>query len=301
MKVRKIVLLLMTSIVLFTLVGCNSQEKRDAADSERLAIIEEKIDELFNEEKTDIIAHLSQEHIDEVEALLTEEKDNKFSPDNLKRIDSILLYLDLAIDMLAFEQEVDELFDEEGGLVRDPEIDSVEAGLAFYENENVFYDRQLDKITDAKEQLLAIEEVREQVDMLFVGGEVKSDVTREQEAEIRELIATLKSNAAKRELEGSLVKVATLLSGRERSVAVAQRERQEALDRQREAEETTIVEEEPKKADPVQEVNQGKDSEEPEAGDENGEDEGKVVEDEKEEEEEVEEKEKELEDESDEV
>lgn len=238
MKLKSIVLLLTALIVVLGLVGCNTQEKKDAADAERLAIIEEKINGLFNEEKTDIILNLKQEQINDAEEQLALEKDHKFSEANLKRIDSILMYLDLAIDMVAFELEVDQLFDQAGGLVKTAEIDNVEENLMFYERENVFYDRQLVKLIDAKEQLFAIEEVREQVQTLFNDGEVNSDVTREQETEMRELIATLKSGDAKRELEASLVKVAALLSNQERAVASAQREQAEAVEKRREAEAT---------------------------------------------------------------
>lgn len=250
MKNKNVCLFILMCVALIVFTGCNGQEKRDAADAERLAVIEEHIDALFNQEKTDIASDLAQEQIDKVEELLAEERENKFSPDNLKRIDSILLYLDLAIDMFAFDQEVDQLFDEEGGLVKDAEIETVESSIAFYETETVFYARQLDKIADAKEQLVAIEEVRKQVDSFFVDGEVRSDVSREDEAEMRELIATLKSMDAKRELEASLVKVATLLTGQERAVASAEQAYQEELEREREAE--AAAEEETAKAAKVQ-------------------------------------------------
>lgn len=79
-----------------------SQAKIDEADVGRIAIIEDKVEALFNKEKTDI-AEFTKEQVEEIDELLVEEEGNEFSEDNALRIGSVILYIGQAMQMQELE------------------------------------------------------------------------------------------------------------------------------------------------------------------------------------------------------
>lgn len=67
----KSMFLLVTGLLLLT--GCG-QAKIDKADSERITVMEEKIDALFNKEKDDIVDGIEEKQFNEIDELLEKEE-----------------------------------------------------------------------------------------------------------------------------------------------------------------------------------------------------------------------------------
>lgn len=245
LKVKNIGLALMVLVLILGLAGCNTQAKKNIADENRLLFINEKIDALFNEDKTDIVEDITDEQIEEIDSLLAAERENQFSEDNLLLIDDLLYNLDTALDMAEFEYKVDALFDGMGGVLKDAYVDVLEINLETYEEKSVFYNRQKDKIIDAKEQLVMIAEITEIVEALFIDGELDPDVDLEREREVRELVTQIKSQEIRRELDNLLVQVASALTKDKMEYAAAQREAAEARRIEEERRQAAVAAEKP--------------------------------------------------------
>lgn len=255
MKIKSFILLMMSVFVVLGLVGCNSQAKIDEADTERITVIEEKVDALFNKEKTDIV-DFTKEQVEEIDLLLVEEEGNEFSEDNALRIGSVILYLSQALEMQGFEERVVVLFDDEGVLVKDASIEGLDSEVEMFKDETAFYDRLVENINVAENQLVTINEVTDYVDGLFSEGKVKKDVTRKQEEEATKLIGEVSNKEVKDDLLVKLVDVDASLTKKEEQIALAKKEEEQKQEQARQKQERK--QNEVKKQQVAQESNGGK-------------------------------------------
>lgn len=229
------------------LAGCG-QAKIDKADSERIAVMEEKIDALLNKEKDDIVEGIEEKQFDEIDELLEKEEGNEFSEENALRIGSVVLYLSQAQNMFVTENKVASLIDEDG--VVDEELyEEVTSHIETLKEYETYYERQIAEINEVeklyKEQVAQnehIEETKQALAKLFTKEDkVKSDVTQKQHDEIAKLVGKVKDEEVKTAFEKDLKKVddkikAIAKAEKEEADRKAEEEKQQQLAQQKEQE-----------------------------------------------------------------
>lgn len=225
-------------ISLFILVaGCSQKDEDDAV---RLAEIETKVEALFNEEKTDLTADLSQSQLDEVEALIDAEEKSQFNEANEQTMQQINLDYTLAHRMYELDQAINDWFEDDilKESVTTEQIDKKKESLKVFEEEkvNVFIERQTKRIEAAKTQLQVIEQATKLVLNLFTqDDEVKTNVTRDEEKKALESVEQIKHQTIKEDLLKKLEQVDQAMTKAEEAQRKAEEERRKEEEKRQQA------------------------------------------------------------------
>jgi len=223
-------------------IGCSNKDEEDA---ERISVMEEKIDALFNQEKTDLAENVETKQFDEINELLEAEEGEDFSEENALRIDSVILYLNEAVNMHKFQEQIFELVSEDGVIDEKAYLEAKEQVVEFKEKE-VFYERQLaelEKVEELYEQQFAQQEHVEKTEQAMAKlfnkeNKVKDDVTKKEYDKVAKLIKGIEDEDVKEALNKDLKKVDKKL----KAIAKAEKEAEE----KRIAEEKRLAEEKKK-------------------------------------------------------
>lgn len=197
--------------------------------------VEEKVNDLYNEEKTDISEKLSAEQLDAVEDLVHELKTKEYSRKNKERLEIMEMNFLTAKLMNSYQLDINDLFVEEGIVKEDitlGKVENLEEGITRFQEKDIYYDRNSTKLDDAKEQVEDIKVARDFIESLFEGEFVRTDVTRENEEEALKLIEKVKNKEVRAELLEQAEILSLALTEAEEALALEEALAEEAAQQQ---------------------------------------------------------------------
>ena len=166
-----------------------------------VSLIEEKVDKLYNKDRTDLADNLTLDGINEVEQSILDVKDKKISEKNQTIFEDVIADFGTVQLMFDLELSIDEVFEEDSEIVKieinDENITKLEEELEGFQEMSKYYIRNTNRLVSASEQVEAINLVQERLDELFEDGELREDITDEELEEVRELINTVKNSELK--------------------------------------------------------------------------------------------------------
>lgn len=201
--------------------------------------VEEKVNDLYNEEKTDISEKLSAEQLDAVEDLVHELKTKEYSRKNKERLEIMEMNFLTAKLMNSYQLDINDLFVEEGIVKEDitlSKVENLEERITRFQEKDIYYDRNSTKLDDAKEQVEDIKVARDFIESLFEGEFIRTDVTRENEEEALKLIEKIKNKEVRAQLFEQAETLSLALTETEEALALEEALAEEAA-QQRELEE----------------------------------------------------------------
>lgn len=189
-------------------ISINTKYYRTLAfEGYEISTIADRVNALYNEEKTDIADDLTDEEFEDLEIILEDLSTKDLTNSSEKDIQSMHVEFLEARDMYTIQNDIENLF-EQKIIIRTVNLDKVsklENKLEAYTTRTVYYDRNKKLVEEANEQLTIIKEARNFVENLHDDeGNLRADLTQEELDEAQELINLIKNNEIKAELAGVL-------------------------------------------------------------------------------------------------
>ena len=209
---RRSYYILLIGLIIIGIVTINfyqrKQEERTLAfEGYEISTIADRVNALYNEEKTDIADDLTDEEFEDLEIILEDLSTKDLTNSSEKDIQSMHVEFLEARDMYTIQNDIENLF-EQKIIIRTVNLDKVsklENKLEAYTTRTVYYDRNKKLVEEANEQLTIIKEARNFVENLHDDeGNLRADLTQEELDEAQELINLIKNNEIKAELAGVL-------------------------------------------------------------------------------------------------
>lgn len=193
--------LLLIGIVSFFIYNHQQKDRFLKFEGYEISLIEEKVDKLYNKDRTDLADNLTLDGINEVEQSILDVKDKKISEKNQTIFEDVIADFGTVQLMFDLELSIDEVFEEDSEIVKieinDENITKLEEELEGFQEMSKYYIRNTNRLVSASEQVEAINLVQERLDELFEDGELREDITDEELEEVRELINTVKNSELK--------------------------------------------------------------------------------------------------------
>lgn len=203
-----------------------------------------RVDELYNEDKSDIVENISEEELTEIDDEIAELREQDFSKRNERYLDDVELDYLIARELNAIQLDIDKLFIEEDIVDKETtvaQIDGLEQQVLDFEIKEGFVNRNMSALDNARDQRIDIEKATEHIESLFDEEDVvRTDVTREEEEEALELIKPIRNEEVKEELLGRVEVVSVTLTEMEEALALE--EELEALEEEAVLEEVEELE-----------------------------------------------------------
>lgn len=203
----------------------NQQEARILEfEGYEITTIEARVDDLYNEEKTDIKENISEEELAELDEMFLDLDEKDLTKQNRRRINDAHLDFLMAQEMHSIQKDVRSLY-ETGNIVAETvslkEVEAVEEEVEAYKIKPVYYERNIALIKEAKEQLSTIEAATKTVEHYFDDeGNVLEDIMEADAAENLEMIEEIKNTAVKNKLLSRMDHVRTVLEDRAEALAL---------------------------------------------------------------------------------
>lgn len=211
-------------IISLVLFRKQQEEKYVAFEGYEITAITDRVDDLYNEDKTDIVENISDDELEAIDQILFDLKEKDFSPENERHLEEATFNFTAAREMRDLEREVRELFIEDEIIDQEvamPQVEALKEALAPYETKTLFFERNTAAIENASQQVTIITAATSFVDELFEEDEVvRRDVTREDEAEALALIEPIQNQVVKEELTSRIELVDVALTEMEEALAV---------------------------------------------------------------------------------
>lgn len=176
---------------------------KDEEDGQRLDDLESMIEDVFNDDQTDLIDGITEGEISKLKEAIEDELDTEFKEENQERYEKLRGLGLTASDMFTMEERVNDLF-EDGVLKYESDTDEVRTILnvltAFKGNRGVFYERMKIQLDEALDQAETVAEAREFVGALFEEGGLSKEASRELEEEALEKVNEILNDQRKDEL-----------------------------------------------------------------------------------------------------
>lgn len=223
------------------------EEKYVAFEGYEITAITDRVDNLYNEDKTDIVENIADDELEAIDKILFDLKEKDFSSKNERHLEETTVEFMAAREMREIQREIRELFIEDEIIdqkVTMPQVEALKEKLDPYEATTLFFERNTIAIEDAHLQVTTITTAASFVADLFEEDEVvvRKDITREDETEALELIKPIKNEVVKEELTNKIELVDIALTEMEEALAVEAE--LEALEEVKDSEETEESEEE---------------------------------------------------------
>lgn len=190
--------------------------------------IEDRVAALYNEDKTDLADDFSEEELEELEVTLSDLQEKDLGRQNTNRIETMQGELSDASGMFTLEESIMNLFIEDEVIDKDTSVNDVEKleqEVTDYEGRIVYYDRNLNRLDEARQQVEVVRTATEFVEAFFTEeDDIREDVTREEEAEALKLIDQVKNEEVKEELTRQIETVNLALTKREELEALEEEE-----------------------------------------------------------------------------
>lgn len=202
-------------LIVFSIVlgACGRKNQEDA---ERLEQISEVVESLYNEEKNDLAADISETKLAEVEKSIEVEKENERNEENENTFQMIESSYQNAAMMFELEQDIANLFTDE--TIVQEKITQADVENLIERLEEIdrikwtpYVNRQEEGLVNATEQLDQIQVAKEMVNELYVNEEVKTDVNQEELRIAQERVAKIKNSTIRADLDKRLEKVEQIL------------------------------------------------------------------------------------------
>lgn len=191
-----------------------------------VSVIEDRVDALYNAEKTDIVQDISEEELETLETIFEELEQKKLSRRSRNQIQDLQLEFLSAQSMLETEAAVEAIFVESNVVdkeVSEEMIDALEYDVLAFEKMPDYINRNIERLAYARQQVVEIDRASEFIDRLFdEEGNVLETVSREDEEEARELIEAIQNEEVKEELSARIETVRLVLTEREEQLALEQ-------------------------------------------------------------------------------
>lgn len=203
-----------------------------------IASVEAQVDNLYNEDKTDILEDISTEVFKDIDKLLNDLKVKEYSEKNEQRLDTVEAEFLTAKEMNTLQIDINELFVKNGIIEKDISLDKVETlqkQITRFREKVVYYDRNVMTLSEAEEQIKDIEVARSYIESLFEEELLRSDVTREDEEEALKLIEKIKNEEIREELIARVETVSLALAEAEEALALEEALAAEAAQQELEA------------------------------------------------------------------
>lgn len=183
------------------------EERMLAFEGYEISTIADRVNALYNEEKTDIADDLTDEEFEDLEIILEDLSTKDLTNSSEKDIQSMHVEFLEARDMYTIQNDIENLF-EQKIIIRTVNLDKVsklENKLEAYTTRTVYYDRNKKLVEEANEQLTIIKEARNFVENLHDDeGNFLEGVTQEDIAKALEIIENIKNKEIRNDLAASL-------------------------------------------------------------------------------------------------
>lgn len=172
-----------------------------------ISIIEDRVEALYNDEKTDIVEDISEDELEELDQLFLDLKEKDLHKENRRRITDMELDFLMAREMNTIQEDIRALFDKKivvsSAELRD--IGRLKREIEAYSIRPVYYERNIELLEDGKQQLTAIQEAEELVESLIDDeGNLLEGVTQDDIDEALEMIEQIKNAEIRNTLAASL-------------------------------------------------------------------------------------------------
>lgn len=172
-----------------------------------ISIIEDRVEALYNDEKTDIVEDISEDELEELDQLFLDLKEKDLHKENRRRITDMELDFLMAREMNTIQEDIRALFDKKivvsSAELRD--IGRLKREIEAYSIRPVYYERNIELLEDGKQQLTAIQEAEELVESLIdEEGNLLEGVTQDDIDEALEMIEQIKNAEIRNTLAASL-------------------------------------------------------------------------------------------------
>ena len=172
-----------------------------------ISIIEDRVEALYNDEKTDIVEDISEDELEELDQMFLDLKEKDLHKENRRRITDMELDFLMAREMNTIQEDIRALFDKKivvsSAELRD--IGRLKREIEAYSIRPVYYERNIELLEDGKQQLTAIQEAEELVESLIdEEGNLLEGVTQDDIDEALEMIEQIKNAEIRNALAASL-------------------------------------------------------------------------------------------------
>ena len=202
-----IVGLLIVGILTVNFYQRKQEERMLAFEGYEISTIADRVNALYNEEKTDIADDLTDEEFEDLEIILEDLSTKDLTNSSEKDIQSMHVEFLEARDMYTIQNDIENLF-EQKIIIRTVNLDKVsklENKLEAYTTRTIYYDRNKKLVEEANEQITAIKEARDFVESLHDDeGNFLEGVTQEDIAKALEIIENIKNKEIRNDLAASL-------------------------------------------------------------------------------------------------
>jgi len=188
-----------------------------------IASVEAQVDDLYNEDKTDILEDISTEELENIDKLLNDLEGKEYSKKNKQRLNTVESEFLTAKEMNTLQIDINELFVKNGIIEKNislNKVESLEDQITGFQEKTVYYDRNVVTLSDAEEQIKDIEVARSYIEDLFEEDFLRSDVTRADEEKALKLIEKIKNEEVREELFVRVETVSLALTEAEEALAL---------------------------------------------------------------------------------
>lgn len=164
--------------------------------------IESRVDDLYNDDKTDIQENIAPE-LANLEPIFLELNEKNLSQRSKRRVQDLETAFLNAKEMYELQEDILDLFREEDIVRKNASTDDIEelqALLVPFEDRTVYYSRNYDLLTDARVQIETIEKATELVEQLMEEGQLNEDIDEAELEELEELVKQIKDESIQERL-----------------------------------------------------------------------------------------------------
>ena len=179
-----------------------------------ITTIEERVEALYNEEKTDIVENITEDELEELDQFFLDLKEKDLHKENKHRISNMEVDFLMAREMNTIQEDIRALFDNKI-VVSSAELTDIgrlKREIEAYSIRPDYYERNTELLEDGKQQLTDIREAEELVESLLdEEGNLKEGVTQEDIDGALKIIEEIKNeeirNALASSLDGEIIPV----------------------------------------------------------------------------------------------
>ena len=188
--------LIIIGISSFNFYQHKQEERLLEFEGYEITSIEERVEALYNEEKTDIVENITEDELEELDQIFLDLKEKDLHKENKRRISNMEVDFLMAREMNTIQEDIRALFDNKI-VVSSAELTDIgrlKREIEAYSIRPDYYERNTELLEDGKQQLTDIREAEELVESLLdEEGNLLEGVTQEDIDEALEIIANIKN------------------------------------------------------------------------------------------------------------
>lgn len=202
-----LITLIIVGIASFSFYQRKQEERLLEFEGYEISSIEDRVDALYNKEKTDIVEDISEDEFDDLDQIFLKLEEKDLHKENERRIRDMGLGFLMAREMNRMQENIRSLFDNKvvvsSAKVKD--IERLEKEIEPFNSYSVYYERNKNLLDEGKEQLVQIKEAKDLVKSLLDDeGNLLPGVTQDDLNEALELIEDIKNTDVRAALTDAL-------------------------------------------------------------------------------------------------